>query len=311
MNSFAKPLQLVFLFLLSLVAVSPVFAAPSAVYVAFNGSDANPCTRLAACKTITHALTIVADEGAVVIVGSGIYDTFTITKAVSVEAEPGVVALIPLTTGAIGVTINADATDTVAVKGLSFRAPGAANATGIQANTGGSIVLENCDSRDVHFGAVLNSTTAAFKVQGGVYEATDTGLFIRAGTNNVSIDGVKIYGTSSNAAVDAVGQKITITHSVLAGSGTGGFAPGVWVKGSQTVVLENNVISGYGPGVQVGAGLGGTATVFLSNNTITNNSTGIVVGSPSFPGKAFTRGNNTFAANGTDVSGALTSFAAK
>jgi hypothetical protein len=307
MNSFAKPLQLVFLVLLSLVAVSPVFAAPSAVYVAFNGSDANPCTRLAACKTITHALTIVADEGAVVIVGSGIYDTFTITKAVTVKAEPGVVALIPLTAGATGVTINADATDTVAVEGLSFRAPGAANATGIQANTGGSIVIENCESRDVHFGVVLNSNTAAFKLQGGVYEATDTGIFIRTNTNNVTIDGVKIYGLSANAAVDAVGQRITITHSLLAGSGTTGFAPGVWIKGGQTVVVEDNVISGYGPGVQVGGGLGGTGTVFLSNNTITNNLTGVSVS----VGNAFTRGNNTFAANGTDVSGALTSFAAK
>jgi hypothetical protein len=67
------------------------------------------------------------------------------------------------------------------------------------------------------------------------------------------------------------------------------------------------VISGYGPGVQVGGGLGGTGTVFLSNNTITNNLTGVSVS----VGNAFTRGNNTFAANGTDVSGALTSFAAK
>lgn len=307
MNSRFKRSRLLFLVVLSLVSVSPVFAAPSVVYVAFNGSDANPCTRLSPCKTITHALTVVADEGKVTIVGSGIYDIFVITKAVSVQAEPGVVAVIPLTASAIGVTINADATDTVSVKGLSFRAPGAINATGIQANTGGSIVIEDCESRNIHFGVVLNSNTAAFKVQGGVFEATDTAIFIRTNTNNVSIDGVKIYGTSSNAAVDAVGQRITITRSLLAGSGTTGFAPGVWIKGGQTVVVENNVISGYGPGVQVGGGLGGSGTVFLSNNTITNNLTGVTVS----VGKAFTRGNNTFAANGTDVSGALTAFAAK
>ena len=43
-----------------------------------------------------------------------------------------------------------------------------------QANSGASIVIENCESRNVHFGAVLNSNTAAFKVQGGEIEGTDT-----------------------------------------------------------------------------------------------------------------------------------------
>jgi hypothetical protein len=77
------------------------------------------------------------------------------------------------------------------------------------------------------------------------------------------------------------------------------------------VVLEDDVISGYNPGVQVGGVLGGTATVFLSNNTITNNSTGVIVATGGSPGTAFTRGNNTIAANATNVSGSLTPFAAK
>lgn len=285
----------------------PAFASPSVVYVAFNGSDSSvSCSRSSPCKTITHALVEVAAGGVVDIIASGSYDTFTITKAVSVEADEGVVATIPVASGGTGITINAGSLDTVTIKRLSVWGSNISE-VGIQGNTAQSITIEDCLSRNVRYGAVLNSTVAAFKVAGGVFEGSDTSLFIRAAGNNVSIDGVKIYETGTNAAVDAVGTQITISHSLLAGDGSSVFAPGVWVKGGQTVVLEDNVISGYDPAVEVGAGLGGSATVYLSNNTITNNTTGVSI----FSGTAFTRGNNTIAANSTNVSGTLTAFAAQ
>lgn len=293
--------------LLALVCCAlPAFAAPSVVYVAFNGLDTNPCTRPAPCRTITHALTVVAAGGVIGIASSGIYDTFTIGKAVSVEAEPGVVATILVPSAGTGVTINAGASDAVTIKRLSIWGT-TGNEIGIQGNAAESIAIEDCVSRNVHYGASLDSSTTAFKVSGGVFEGSDTSLIIRAGSNQVSIDGVKINETGSNAAVDAVGTNIRVTHSLLAGDGVGGFTPGVWIKGGQTVVLEDDVISGYAPGVQVGGGLGGNGTVFLSNNTITSNSTGVAVG----PGTAFTRGNNTIIANTTNVSGSLTPFAAR
>lgn len=286
-------------------------SAQNTVYVAFNGLDTNPCTRAAQCKTITHALTVVPAGGVVDITASGSYDTFTINKAVSVEADLGVDATITVPAAGTGVSIDGGASDTVIVKRLSLWGSGA-NAIGIQVNSGATAVLEDCVSRNLHFGASLNSTTTAIKVTGGVYEGSDTSLILRAGANKVVIDGVKIYGTSSNAAVDAVGDDIAVTHSLLSGSGTTGFNPGVWIKGGATVTLEYDVISGYGPGVQVGGGLAGNAVVFLSNNTITNNSTGVTVSTTTGEtGTGFTRHDNTIAGNGTNVSGPLTGFAAQ
>jgi hypothetical protein len=81
----------------------------------------------------------------------------------------------------------------------------------------------------------------------------------------------------------------------------------VWVNGGQTVVLEDDVISGYAPGVQIGGGTSGAGTVFLSNNTITNNSTGVTVTT----GTGYTRSNNTIIDNATNVSGSLVAFAAR
>jgi hypothetical protein len=239
------------------------------------------------------------------IASSGIYDTFTITTPVSVEADQGVVATILVPSGGTGITVNAAASDAVTLKRLSVWGTG--TETGIQVNAAESIAIEDCASRNVRYAAVLNSTATAFKVTGGVYEGSDTSLFIRAGTNQVSIDNVRINETGSNAAVDAVGTEIRITHSLLEGNGDGGFTPGVWIKGGQTVVLEDDVISGYAPGVQVGGGLSGPGTVFLSNDTITNNTTGVTVTT----GTGYTRSNNTIIDNTTNVSGSLTAFAAR
>src|SRR6516164_7706277 len=76
--------------LLGLAALFLTFALSASAqtliaYVAFNGSDANACTRTAQCKTIAHALTVVLADGVVKITASGSYDTFTGTAQESDE----------------------------------------------------------------------------------------------------------------------------------------------------------------------------------------------------------------------------------
>ena len=130
------------------------------VYVAFNGLDSNTCTRTAQCKTITHALTVVSAGGVVDITASGSYDTFTINKAVSVEADPGVDATIAVPSAGTGITIDGGASDTVTLKRLSLWGS-AANGVGIATNSGATVVLEDCVSRNLQYGASLNSTATA------------------------------------------------------------------------------------------------------------------------------------------------------
>jgi hypothetical protein len=98
-----------------LACVASGFAASDIVYVSYSGSDRNSCARVSPCKTITHALTVVNASGQVSIVGSGNYDSFTVTKAVIVSAEPGVVATLDAPASANGVTISAGATDRVVI----------------------------------------------------------------------------------------------------------------------------------------------------------------------------------------------------
>jgi hypothetical protein len=284
--------------LLVAACLAQAFAASDIVYVSFNGADTHPCTRVSPCKTITHALTIVSTGGEVDIIGSGTYDNFKVSKAVTVAAEPGVLASFDVPSSAVGITIAAGGSDTVTVRGLNVHGHGSGN--GIQVNSAGRVIVEDCVSRNFSGALVFSPSAAAdLTVKGGVFESpSDTGIFVCCAIGgtaaNVAIDGVKVEDGHIHG-INADATNITVTHSSLSGPGSG--ALGIIVAHGKAVV-EDDVISNYGVGVWV------SDTAYLSSNTITGNVTGVFLES----GTAFSRGNNTIEANGTNVSGTLTPF---
>jgi hypothetical protein len=287
------------------VGMIPAFAA-DLVYVSFNGVDTNPCTRASPCKTITHGLSLVAAGGRVDIIGSGKYDVFTITKSVTVSAEPGSMAILEVPASANGITVSAGSSDVVVLRGFTINGLGSGN--GIVINSAAQVVVEECISRNFSGALVFTPISpATLTVKGGVFEASVASIFTccsSGGTaSNVAIDGATLIltGVSSSAlgAINVDAAKLTLTRSVLTGPGaSGNFSMGIRMAHG-TGVLESDSISGFLWGVFV------DDTVFLSTNTITGNDTGVVLAL----GTCFSRGNNTIAANGTDVSGGtLTPF---
>jgi hypothetical protein len=77
--------------------VTPALGAgPNVVYVAYNGVDTSVyCNRYYPCKTITKAMSVVAANGTVNITTSGTFDSITITKGLTLSADPGVLADVP------------------------------------------------------------------------------------------------------------------------------------------------------------------------------------------------------------------------
>lgn len=273
-------------------------AASNIVYVSFYGSDTFPCTRVAPCKTIAHALSVVAYGGEVDIVGSGVYDNFTISKAVTVAAEPGVVASFDVPASANGITIATAGTDMVTLRRLNLHGQGAGN--GVWFGSSGEVSVEDCVIGNFSSGiAFVPSATASLTVKGGFFDSNITSINMCCATTgtaaNVVIDGVKVelgsFGVNTNAV------KTTITRS----SFSSGFGQAINVAAG-TAILENNVISNYPAGVIVTA----AGTVYLSSNTITGNSVGVDVIDTTH---GFSRGNNTIVANDVlDVNGTLNPF---
>jgi hypothetical protein len=130
----------VFCFTLTLTALSE--AAPR-VFVSASGNDANPCSRNQPCRTFSKGMTVVDAGGEVIALDSGGYGPFTINKAVSVIAAPGVYAGITVTSGAAGIAIFPGATDVVVLRGLTLNGLGSAP-FGIGFSSGAALHVESC-----------------------------------------------------------------------------------------------------------------------------------------------------------------------
>lgn len=282
--------------------VPRAFAAPpSIVYVAYNGLDTHPCTRARPCRTITRALSLVAAAGAVEIVGRGTYDTFTITKAITVEAEPGAVAVIEVPSSGTGITVSAASTEVVNLRRLILNGTGGTG-VGFQIGSAGRIVVEDCVSRNFAYGLGFGPVGPSdLKISGGTFEGSNTAIYI-AGTGDVVavVDAVTVYG-GTYAGIEASAAKTTITHSFVTGDGARG--NGI-LSNSGTVVLEHDVVSRWSVGVF--AGFSGAVT-YLSSCTITDNGEGVEASNITY-----SRGNNTIVANDFgNLFGTLTPFSAQ
>jgi hypothetical protein len=299
--------QIVILWLVVAAGLARAFAAaPDIAYVAFNGADTNPCSRTAPCKTITHALSIVAAGGVIDIAATGLYDNFTVTKAVTVKTDSGFVASIDVVGSSTGITINAGATDVVVLQGLTVHGQGAMG-IGIQVNSAKRVVVVNCVSTNLNYGlAFTPSATADLQVKGGIYDGANTSIFICCAigntANNVALDGVEVYGGDQYTGINLDANVATLTHSTITGIGQPtGLLPLSGVNCAHGIaILEDNVITNfYQSGISV------FSTAYLSSNTITGNEYGVIQSS----GTAYSRGNNTIVGNiNGNVLGTLTPF---
>src|SRR5499427_5490677 len=102
--------------LLSAVALAATFASSGAfaqanrTFVSGTGSDGNPCSLSAPCRSFQGALAQTNAGGEIAVLDTAGYGAVTITKAISIVNEEGVEAGISVTSG-VGITINAGATD--------------------------------------------------------------------------------------------------------------------------------------------------------------------------------------------------------
>jgi hypothetical protein len=106
---------------LTLLATAPITSAQAQNTRSFvsaqSGSDSNPCTRSAPCRTFAFAITQTNAGGEINTLDPGGYGTLTINKSISIVSglgEAGV--LVP--SGQVGITINAGATDIINLRGL-------------------------------------------------------------------------------------------------------------------------------------------------------------------------------------------------
>src|ERR1700730_11906750 len=136
--------------------------AATRTFVSGKGTDTGACPVTAPCRTFAFALTQTAAGGEIDVLDPAGYGTLTITKAISIVNDGVGVAAIGAESGN-GVTINAGASDSVHLRGLTIDGTGL---YGILFTTGGTLEIENCVVRNFANAGIniVPSTSSSFSV---------------------------------------------------------------------------------------------------------------------------------------------------
>src|SRR5262245_51618616 len=143
--------------LLALSLGTTATQAQTRVFVAAQGSDSNPCTFAAPCRTFQHAHDVVVAGGEIDVLDPAGYGALTITKAISIQGH-GFAGISASSGNAI--TINAGGTDKISLRGLLIDGVGAGE-VGILFNTGGFLDVQDCVIRNFASAAAGHGITFA------------------------------------------------------------------------------------------------------------------------------------------------------
>src|SRR5215472_1484259 len=223
--------------LLSAVALAATFGSSGAfaqanrTFVSGHGSDSNPCSLSAPCRSFAGALAQTNAGGEIAVLDTAGYGTVTITKAISIVNEEGVEAGITATGGADAITINAGPTDTVNLRGLTLvgGAVACCSGNGITFNSGGALNIQNCVIRGFgQFGLNLVPTVS-----------TDINVANTILSGNFS-SGVNLQPSGTNLTVTASFAQVQAIHN----SGDGFDVLGNLMTGSLHAVAADSLASG-------------------------------------------------------------------
>jgi parallel beta helix pectate lyase-like protein len=295
-----------FLLVAALAAITPICEAVEVqrTFVsAASGVDTNPCSRALPCRNFAAAMIQTQTGGEVVVLDSGGYGTFVITKSVSVEAPAGVFAGISVLVGTTyGINVNPGVDGIVILRGLTIN--GVGGQTGIFVDPLKSLLIERCAINRMSNGGVGAVSGASVVMKDTTIIGCPTGFqagngfqlvralieHCRIEENGTGVGGVAVRGLDPS--------RTTVRDSVITGAGGG---QGVMISPSDGIAelnAENCLISGFSVGVFASAGPGGTGVLRVSNSTITYNNTGVLSNSASTP--TVSRGNNTLQGNTTN-----------
>jgi len=285
-NSLAFALLVTFLG--CLLSAAPAHAQQR-VFVAGTGSDSNPCTVAAPCRSFQQAHNTVAAGGEIDVLDAAGYGAVTISKAISIQGHDYSGISVPSGAATVGITINAPSTAPVNLKGLLIDG-GGVGAAGIVFNSGKSLTVVNCVVRNVTTVGLqfLPTGSATLAVSNSYF--TDNGgdaIFIQPNgsgiTATAAIDRSGFYG-DGGAGVDVDGQSstgtltVTVTDSDSSNNGDGftlvsSAGQAVSKVFLTRVTATNNTVDGL-------FASGTNATMRIGQSTVTENATGYHIVSP-------------------------------
>jgi hypothetical protein len=274
----------------ALLAICALHATPALaqrVFVAAQGSDANPCTFTLPCRTFQHAHDVVAAGGEIDVLDPAGYGALTINKSISIQGHG--FAGISVASNGTGIAVNGGASDLIRLSGLLIDGVGV-GFNGILVNSGKSLVIENCVVRHMALSGLLYLSTAATLQTLSVFNSffTDNanrGIAIQAGSSGpiaaalerVAVTGNAGGGLSSNGSSGSGTVTVTVNDSVVSNNRNSNNTVAISASSlpGQSVVnvtVTRTMISGNGIGIDAA---GSPAVVRIAQSTIVGNNFGL------------------------------------
>ncbi len=284
------------------------YVAPQRVFVSARvGGDGNACASvLTPCLTLAGGVAKVAAGGEVILLDSGGYGPVTITKAVVIDAPPGITAFVHPPSGD-AVTIDAGPADAVVLRGLVLNGDG--TGIGVLVHSAAAVSVESTVVNGFVNGIDFRSSGSLFVKDTVVRNGRVYGIVVgpASGTAAVSIDRCRVE-FNDNLGFAGVhigaGAKATVRRSVSAGNQNGFEVSSDGAAAElnlEACMASNNANAGV-------ASAGTSAVVRVSRCTVTGNAIGLY---QLDGGVLLSRGNNTVEGNATDISGTVGGFGAK
>lgn len=296
------------LLVLSMAFTAVAEALPLRTFISSTGVNTNPCSQAQPCRTFAGALSKTEPGGEITALDSGEYGVVTINKGITLQAAPGVYAVLTPAADKVAVLVRAEQADVV-LRGLTI-AGGRKARLGVLVNTVNSLHIENCLIHGFTSGGIsfLNESNAnqlfvkdtIFRGNGGpsLHFQPATGKLV------VTIDNCRLEDSGVGLLSLGGGTVIAMRDSIVAGNRTAGLA----LEGDTELNIDNSMVSNNGTiGIDVRTG----ALARVSNSTVTNNVVAGLSNSAFSPGIIETRGNNTVRGNDKDITGTVTAISGK
>jgi hypothetical protein len=262
----------------------PVHAQATRTWVSGVGDDANPCSRVAPCKTFAGAISKTARNGEINCVDPGGFGAVTITKSITIDCDGTFGSVLAALTN--GINING-AGITVNLRNLSINGVGN-GLIGINFISGNSLTLTNVNVMNFNAGSAIgvlfapNTANTILEVNNsvitsnGIAPTTGGGIVVQPGAGGSAVVVISESRLENNS--DAVranstsgGITMTVRESTLAnnrGSGINSIAGNAIVFMVDRATISNNFQNGV-------VSSGGNSVVRINASAISGNATGV------------------------------------
>jgi hypothetical protein len=280
------------------VVPSPIHAAAQA-FVSVNGHDVGDCSSgHRACRTLSFAIAAVDPAGEVIVLTSGSYGgtSITVTKSVSVDVAPGVVAL-----SNSPIQVLAGPSDTVVLRGLPMNAATPGTGDALDFFAGGALYVENCVI-DGWNGSISFFATGSPRVHilNTVVRNNGFGLLLTPGPGRkpqVTVQDSRFENNTNCGVFAASPGNISVSNSVSSGNSAGFCAENGGSMSVQDSIASDNTNFGFGTTPTPTGGVMRVTRCMATGNG---------AGFSNIGGEFESLGNNLVRGNGTDLVGTIT-----